>query len=246
MHDRHVKVSEEVTARLETALRHDASLRPDTRQVYRELLASRTGAGRVTIFGNQGWLYRNAMTWWDHGTHSVWSQVWGKALLGPLRGTTLAPIPASIVPWGTWKAEHPDTLALQEEGPRWLYRERVRDDFVIGLVLAGHARGFHFAAVRQVGVLNDHVGPNPVVLLVDPQSRSISVFLRRLGGRTLTFALRDSALTDLETDTTWHPQRGIALSGPLKGESVKPLAYTPVFEYAWRNFYPETTWYPAP
>ncbi len=246
MHDRHVKVSEEIATRLETALRNDPSLRPEGRQVYRELLGSRTGAGRVTIFGNQGWLYRNAMTWWDHGTHSVWSQVWGKALLGPLRGTTLAPIPASIGPWATWKAEHPDTLALQGEGPRWLYRERVRDDFVIGLVLAGHARGFQFSAVRHLGVLNDRVGPNPVVLLVDPQSRSISVFLRRVGGHTLTFTRRGSALSDLETGTTWHAQRGIALSGPLKGELIKALAYTPAFEYAWRNFYPTTTWYPAP
>ncbi len=69
-------------------------------------------------------------------------------------------------------------------------------------------------------MLNDRVGPTPVVLAVDLQSRS--------------------------TGTTWHPQRGIALSGPLKGESMKPLAYPPVFEYAWRDFYPATTWYPAP
>ncbi len=246
MHDRHVKIPEEVAARLEAALREEPGLRSETRQVYLELLATRRGDGRVTVFGNQGALYRNAMTWWDHGTHSVWTQVWGKALLGPLRGATLEPIPASIVPWSTWKTERPQTLALDEDRPRYLYRERVRDDFVIGLALAGQARGFHFAAVRGLGVLNDHVGPNPVLLYVDPKTRSISAFLRRLGARTLTFALRGGSLIDLETGSTWLPQRGIALRGPLKGESLKPLAYIPAFKQAWRDFYPASTWYPAP
>ena len=82
--------------------------------------------------------------------------------------------------------------------------------------------------------------------MTNPQTRSISVFLRRVGGRTLIFACRGSALTDLETGTTWHAQRGTALSGPLKGELIKALSYTPAFEYAWRNFYPATTWYRAP
>ena len=41
----------------------------------------------------------NAMTWWDHQTQSVWSQVWGQSIAGQLKGTTLELIPASIVPW---------------------------------------------------------------------------------------------------------------------------------------------------
>ncbi len=244
MHDRRVKVPEEVAARLEEALRVAPGPDAATRQVYRELLATGRTDGRVTVFGNQGALYRNAMTWWDHGTHSVWSQVWGTALLGPLRGTKLEPIPASIAPWSTWKAEHPQTRALDEPGPRFLYRERPRDGFAIGLVLGKDARGFQFAAVRRVGVLNDHVGPTPVVLYVDSRTRSISVFFRRLGDRTLTFALRGGALVDLETGSTWQPQRGMAMDGPLKGETLKPLAYVPAFDQAWRDFYPDSTWYP--
>ncbi len=86
----------------------------------------------------------------------------------------------------------------------------------------------------------------PVLLYVDPNSRTIAVFLRHLGARTLAFAWRDGALVDRETSSIWQPQRGVALAGPLKGESVKPLAYVPVFERAWRDFYPATTWYPGP
>ena len=44
----------------------------------------RTVNGTAEIFGNQGALFMNAMTWWDHTTGSVWSQVWGRAIEGPL------------------------------------------------------------------------------------------------------------------------------------------------------------------
>jgi hypothetical protein len=96
---------------------------------------------------------------------SVWSQVWGCAILGPLRGTILAVLPASITPWKAWREEHPATLALDEDGPR-VFRERPTDRFVIGVALAGHARGFHFAEVRRLGVVNDALGPHPVVVHV--------------------------------------------------------------------------------
>ncbi|MGH2403708.1 MAG: DUF3179 domain-containing (seleno)protein [bacterium] len=133
---------------------------------------------------------------------------------------------------------------MNEPRPGFLFRERPRDRFIIGIVLAEHARGFRFPAVRQARVVNEHVGPNPILLHVDPKTRSTSVFLRRLGDRTLTFALRDGALVDLETGSRWQPQRGVALAGPLRGETVKPLAYVPAFEQAWRDFYPDSTWYP--
>lgn len=39
--------------------------------------------GAEIVFGNQGALYKDAMTWWDHDTGSVWSQPTGEAILGP-------------------------------------------------------------------------------------------------------------------------------------------------------------------
>ena len=67
--------------------------------------------GTTLRFGNNGALFRNAMTWWDHQTNSVWSQPWGTALFGDLKARALTQIPAEVTPWGTWLAEHPDTLA---------------------------------------------------------------------------------------------------------------------------------------
>lgn len=41
---------------------------------------------QVIVFGNQGALWGNAMTMFDHETGSVWSQPLGEAILGPARG----------------------------------------------------------------------------------------------------------------------------------------------------------------
>ena len=87
---------------------HPFWLRGD-RSATSRLVHDRRVDGETLTFGNQGALFMNAMTWWDHDTESVWSQPWGSAIRGPLEGTALTLIPASIVPWPTWLDEHPDT-----------------------------------------------------------------------------------------------------------------------------------------
>ena len=42
----------------------------------------------------------NAMTWFDHETNSIWSQPWGMAISGPLKGTRLDVFPFSLHPVG--------------------------------------------------------------------------------------------------------------------------------------------------
>lgn len=72
--------------------------------------------GQEIVPGNQGDLFRNAMTWWDHGTGSVWSQPTGTAILGPLEGTRLEQVPSTLTEWGPWRRAHPDTQALDAPG----------------------------------------------------------------------------------------------------------------------------------
>ena len=80
--------------------------------------------GEAHTFGNAGGLMMNAMTWWDHETESIWSQPWGRAIAGPLKGTELELIPSQLVPWKTWRETYPDTLALQAGDLRFR-RERL-------------------------------------------------------------------------------------------------------------------------
>ena len=71
--------------------------------------------GEKPVFGNQGALWGNAMTWWDHGTGSVWSQPLGEAILGPRKGDRLELFPSSMTTWGAWRDAHPDTLVLSTD-----------------------------------------------------------------------------------------------------------------------------------
>jgi hypothetical protein len=74
--------------------------------------------GKAVVFGNQGALWGRAMTWWDHDTGSIWSQVLREAIAGALKGERLEPIPSTLTEWRTWVGEHPGTLALDAPGGR--------------------------------------------------------------------------------------------------------------------------------
>ena len=74
---------------------------------YTALAHERRLDAATPVFGNQGALYRGAMTWYDHATGSVWSQPLGAAIAGPQAGRRLALLPAQLTTWGQWRAAHP-------------------------------------------------------------------------------------------------------------------------------------------
>ena len=188
----------------------------------------------------------NAMTWWDHETDSIWSQPWGLAIGGPLKGTRLEMIAASITPWAPWLADHPDTLALHLEvgrlgiGPP---RERFNDRYVIGVTLGEHAKGYPFRLASRQGVINDWLGPSPVLVLAVATTGAVHVYLRRVEGKELEFTMRDGELIDRQTGSTWNTSRGIAVDGPLKGTLLKQVPYMSAYDWAWKDFYPHSEFY---
>lgn len=175
--------------------------------------------GVTYTFGNQGALYLNAMTWWDHETGSVWSQPYGRALSGPLQGRTLDLVPASLAPWKTWRDQHPHTRVLQvERGPvrLLLCSEPPRDTFVMGVTLGEDARALDDRALSNPGVVNDVVRQVPVLAYVSRSTRFIGVYMRRAAGQALMFEQRGEGLVDRQTGTYWNPASGLALTGPLQ------------------------------
>ena len=204
------------------------------------------------------------MTWWDHGTGSIWSQPWGTAIAGPLEDTALTLLPASIVPWSTWLREHPETTVVANDldiprvdvltgielydGVDQRYSGQ-RDDFVIGVALGESAVGYRFTLASELGIINDRVGEHPVVVLADPETRAIHVFLRvvdgsGLGADEVVFELdHDGRLLDLETGSVWDAARGEAVEGPLAGAALQPVPWITSFVWAWRDFFPHTRLY---
>lgn len=199
--------------------------------------------GEPFVFGNQGGLFMNAMTWWDHQTESVWSQVWGQAIAGPLKGTTLAPIPAAIVPWGTWRAENPHTLALDTRDLGFVGREIPSDKWVIGVAIGEHARAYYYTALTRDGLVNDALGPYPIALYADPATRNVRVYLRQIDDQTLTLSLDASGayLVAAESGAKWDIARGLPQQRGTPALLLVP--YISAFDWAWANFHPNSEFY---
>lgn len=198
---------------------------------------SRVLEGETLVFGNQGHLWRNAMTWYDHGTGSIWSQPLGEAILGPLKGARLERVPSALISWEAWLEDHPGTLALDAPGEPSSYR---LSDMVLVVELDGEAVGYPFEDLREAGVVNDVVDGVEVALVLDPDdSGGWSVLARRLGDRVVTLEIVDGELRDEETGTTWDPVRGFALEGDLAGETLPLLPGFTVFTQDFDSFWPE-------
>ncbi len=185
-----------------------------------------------------------AMTWFDHETGSVWSQPWGLAIDGAIAGTRLTLIPAGIMPWEAWLTDHPDTLVLDAgRGFFGARQKKFSSDFVIGIALGEAAKAYPFQQASQERIINVRIGPFPVVVLANPETKAIQAFLRVVGQDELTFTLQGETLVDQQTGSAWDLDRGIAVDGPLRGEVLQRVPYITSFDWAWEDFYPHTEFY---
>ncbi len=189
-----------------------------------------------------------AMTWWDHQTGSVWSQVWGQAIEGKLKGSTLSLMPASIVPWGVWKTDHPDTVAMTTAKVgafSYNIKETPQDNWVIGIALGEYSRAFYFIAASRVGLVNDFVGPFPVAIYVNRDTRQVYAYLRQAENRVLDLKV-DAAtqqLIDVDSGKAWDLARGLPQENNPATEGLLPVPYVSSFDWAWRDFHPDSTFY---
>lgn len=71
-------------------------------------------AGHRLSFGVSGLLYQNDVLLYDRKTQSLWSQIMGQAVTGPMTGTKLQQIVMEHTTWSAWKKAHPDSLLLSK------------------------------------------------------------------------------------------------------------------------------------
>lgn len=184
----------------------------------------------------------SAMTWWDHKTSSIWSQPVGRALAGELTGTELTLLPMQLTTWENWKNAYPGTLVMINDLEKIDYSPPgFSKDFVIGLDLDEHSKAYYFDDVEAAGILNDQLGDFPV--LVWAADADYRVYLRQVGEDVLSFRLEDGVLVDAETGSKWDVRIGIATEGPLKGAVLQSLPSLTSFDWAWKDFYPDSELY---
>ncbi len=200
---------------------------------------SREIDGKEYTFGVSGKLIMNVLVMYDRQTQTLWSQLLGEAVEGPLKGTKLEYVPAIHTTWEDWKTRHPGTLALVKGyyGTLTAYRDYYASseagvigetytdnrlyvkEFVVGVERGGEAVAYPFSALNDQPVVNDEVGGDPILVVFNIDTGASAVFSRVLDGQTLTFLQKEGiTLADAETESTWDGMNGIATSGPLSGK----------------------------
>ena len=130
--------------------------------------------GSAPVFGNQGALYRGAMTWYDHQTGSVWSQPLGMAIAGPSAGRTLPLLPSQLTTWREWQAAHPDTLALVVTEPAPHFRgRRPGPEHVVGVVVGETPAAWPYERVASGEVIRATVGQATITLWLDDRTGGV-------------------------------------------------------------------------
>lgn len=198
--------------------------------------------GEEIIFGNYGGLFMSAMTWYDHKTNSIWSQPWGRAIHGELKGVELRILPSQMTTWGNWKEQHPETLAMINDYDRLGSRKLAFwDGFVVGISLAGMDKAYYYQDLEAIGLLNDTLGDVPI--LVWAGDNTYEAYARSVEGQVLTFVFENGQLSDVETGTVWDVARGLAIEGPLTGRALQPIPSSSSYDWAWFDFFPESELY---
>jgi len=67
-------------------------------------------------FGVSGKLMNNNLIMYDRETDTLWQQINGQAIIGPLTGQQLTMLRLDTIEWKDWKKAHPQTLVLSSQG----------------------------------------------------------------------------------------------------------------------------------
>lgn len=226
---------------------------------------SREVGDRVLTFGVSGKLVRNTLVMYDRQTNSLWPQILGQAVEGPLTGESLTFIPALHTTWAQWRAQHPHTLALvkgysgnrdsytgyYQSGRTGVIGQSRQDDrlyekeFVIGVILDDVQVAYPYSVLNNQPVLNDTVGPHKLLVVFNPAGGAGVIYNREVAGQTLTFRSESEPLRlrDRETGTVWDGLSGVATEGPLAGTELTPVKSTRIFWFAWKDWYPDSILY---
>jgi hypothetical protein len=178
--------------------------------------------GRTLTFGISGYLYRSAVLYHDSETETFWSQMTGRAVVGPLTGEGLAWIPTETTTWKRWRDAHPLTTVLSPPLPM---REYERDLY----------RHYRKASTPNFptgpGRIDPSFGQRDLVTLVVVEGRA-RCWPHRL--------LEEGMLRDGD----FRVERRGASVRVLDAEG-KPLPSMTAFWFAWCVFYPDgTVWRP--
>lgn len=225
-----------------------------------------TPTGEALTFGTSGKLYNNNLVMYDRQTNSLWPQILGTAVQGPLKGRSLDTFPVRTTTWDRWSDRHPDTRVLSRDtghdrnydrDPYDGYEDRRSTPFPNSADVSNadvdlHPKALVYPVVngddpfcvtkdraRADRALNVRVGGTPVAVLHDRGLDTPLAHRAEVDGRRLTFHPDGDRYTDEETGSTWTPD-GRCVGGELQGRSLDRVLTYEAFWFAWYAYEPET------
>jgi hypothetical protein len=218
----------------------------------------------------------------DEETGTYWQQISGAAISGPLKGSQLTLVLSDELTLATWQLEEPRGTVL-DDVPEFISGYAKRDwdvrmlraptvldfpehalkarDLMLGIQAFGASRAFLYDRVIKEKLVKDHVGSEPVLLVVGPDDLSVRAFRDRIpgvDGATDFYRITGKpagvlkgvppgvppgvVLMDTATGSEWNFQ-GCATSGKAKGRCLEPVPMLKDYWFDWRNYNPKTTVY---
>jgi hypothetical protein len=236
------------------------------------LYAGRGPAGEALTFGTSGLLYRSNKLMVDRPTGTLWSNLTGEAVVGPLAaplpGATarLEPLPVTLTTWAEWRGRHPETtvLALEPERARrwgfdyapgaadraregvafpvWRRSARLEPKAEVYALRAGGAAKAYPLDRLEAEGVVNDALGGEPVVLVSDPESGAVRAYRRAGHRFARAA--DGGLVD-EAGRPWRLTEA-ALEPPAGEPALEPQARLPghvTFWFGWFGFFPETEVY---
>jgi Protein of unknown function (DUF3179) len=220
--------------------------------------------GKMEKFRLVGMDHFNAM-FEDETTKSWWQQATGISIAGPLKGSRLEEIPSHQASLASWMRLHPNSTILQPDSN---YKEDYHDlaDFdkgtikghlekrdsaswkmkswVVGIKTNGFEKVYDWNDLLKDDMIEDTIGRQPILLVLEKDTSSFHAFSRVLQGQTLFFSLDRTLnqLTDTNTHSIWN-LNGYCISGHYKDTQLETLAAYQEFWHSWKQFHPYTTIY---
>jgi hypothetical protein len=151
----------------------------------------RASDGTTYDFGSSGFLFRSNKLMYDRQTQTLWNQLTGEPVLGPLVGADvrLSILPIVLTTWEAWRDQHPETLVMDINTgfprdyrpgapygdyfayddtmfPVWQRSDLLEDKAqVFATRYEGIPKAYPLADLEKEKVLNDVVGDTTVVLI---------------------------------------------------------------------------------
>jgi hypothetical protein len=203
---------------------------------------------------------------YDQGTQSLWSNLTGEPVGGPLlgKGVALPVLPVTVTTWADWHVMHPETTVLSETtgfgrdytpgapygryfaSPDTMFPVWKRDTrlppktWVFALRLGAAARAYPLETLYAERVTNDRIGNIDVVLVSSPEGGAVRAYRR--DGRELVEGPSKNVVLDVQTGEALEVRE----EGLIGTSGNTMLARVPghrAYWFGWFAFFPDTTLY---